>query len=236
MFIVVDGLIAAGKSSLLKMFKDSFDCHCIFEPVDHWKETGNLERFYKALEIQDIENRSAQIYRFQTYVFQSRIERIIRELKNISPIVYNDCHDHSSLKISNSSLVFIERSIFSDRYIFMEMLYNSGMVTESDYNMYKNWWNLWSLVMPIKPDAFIYLNPSIDACLERYKARNREGENVDRDYQQQLKNKHDEYFKPIVQIENKETPCLNLETDVDFRDGEGKKYVVDTVKNFIDSL
>ena len=236
MFIVVDGLIAAGKTSLLKTFKDSFDCHCIYEPVDHWKETGNLERFYKALEIQDIENRSAQIYRFQTYVFQSRIDRIIRELKNIPQIVYNDVIDSSSsLKIGNNTLIFIERSIFSDRYIFMEMLYSSGMITESDYNMYKNWWNLWSLVMPIKPDAFIYLNPSIDACLERYKARNREGENIDRNYQQELKNKHDEYFKEI-QIDNKKIPCLNLETDVDFRDGEGKKYVIETVKNFIDGI
>jgi deoxyadenosine/deoxycytidine kinase len=208
MIIIVDGLIAAGKSSLLKTLKESFDCQCIYEPVDHWKESGNLERFYNSLAIQDPENRSAQIYRFQTYVFQTRIKRIMENL-------------------SDSKLVFIERSIFSDRYIFMEMLYDSGMVTEDDYKMYINWWTLWEMVMPVKPDAFIYLNPSIEACLERYHARNRDGETIDKDYEEKLQTKHDEFFQEM------KLPYLNLKTDVDFRSGDGKKYVVDKIREFI---
>jgi deoxyadenosine/deoxycytidine kinase len=216
MIVIVDGLIAAGKTNLLKELNNHFEnSKVIFEPVDHWEETGNLQRFYKALTIQDHENRSAQIYRFQTYVFQSRIKRILEQFSK------------------DADIHFIERSIFSDRHIFMEMLYESGLVTDSDYDMYKNWWELWHLAMPIKPDAFIYLNPSVDECIRRYKKRARPGETIDEDYEKRLKKKHDSYFRKEVVIQGVPIPCLNLETDLDFRSGDGKEYIIQTIKNFL---
>lgn len=213
LFIIVDGLIAAGKTSLLEAINANIDDACvIYEPVDVWKETGNLERFYNALKIKDVENRSAQIYRFQTYVFQTRIKRILQQLK-LHP---------------NKKYYFIERSIFSDRYIFMEMLYESGMVTEQDYEMYKDWWELWSHVLPFEPSAFIYLNPHVDECMNRYRSRNRDGEEVDIEYQRQLQCKHDQFFR-----NNDCVSRLELSTNVDFRSGGGQTQVINEIEKFL---
>lgn len=218
-YYIVDGLIAAGKTTLLKTLKDidlEAKISVIYEPVDHWKETGNLERFYKALTIKDSENRSAQIYRFQTYVFQSRIKSVLEGLKQPADIY------------------FIERSIFSDRHIFMQMLYESNMVTESDYRMYIEWWELWEHVLPFSPDGFIYLNPDTDECMKRHASRARLGETIDKQYQERLRQKHDEYFDQYITINGKNVPVFNLKTDVDFRDGVGKQQILNTVKRFIE--
>lgn len=218
-FVIVDGLIAAGKSTLLKVLEESFPkSKVIYEPSKHWEETGNLERFYKALSLQDAENRSAQIYRFQTYVFQTRIKEILNVLE--------------SSNVNNIDFYFIERSIFSDRYIFMEMLYESGMVTESDYEMYKTWWELWEKILPFKPDYFIYLNPSVSETLARHKIRDRKGEIIDQNYQNRLKAKHEQFFENL-EINEKKIKYLNLDCDLDFREGVGKIIVLNKISEFV---
>lgn len=217
-FIIVDGLIAAGKTSLLSVLNKNFkNSKASYEPVDHWEETGNLTRFYNALNISDDQNRSAQIYRFQTYTFQTRIKRILEDLEE------------------DKEIYFIERSIFSDRYIFMKMLKDSGLVTTQDYEMYKTWWDLWDKILPFTPDAFIYLNPTVDSTIIRYKKRNRSGEDFNVEYQKKLKDAHDDFFENLT-INDKKVPVLNLNTDVDFREGEGEKFVVNLVRDFIEEI
>ena len=61
--IVIDGLIGAGKSTLIKLIvkenKYKKKIHPIYEPVDIWRDTGALQLFY-----QDI---PAKCMEFQTF-------------------------------------------------------------------------------------------------------------------------------------------------------------------------
>ena len=215
--IVVEGLIASGKTSLLNILKSKYpNSHSIFEPVDEWEKSGALNEFYDSLKL---ENPSPYIYTFQTYAFMSRIKRILNEIK----------------KVPDAEVYFLERSIFSDRYLFVDMLMESGLLSKKDYQLYTDWWELWSLVMPVKIDGFIYLNPSPEECIRRLKNRNRSSEKeVTLEYQNALKEKHDNFLKRDIKIEEKIIPCLELNTDSDFR--VDNKEILEKIKNFVDSI
>lgn len=214
--IVVEGLIAAGKTSLLKMLKENFEGSVpIYEPVDEWERSGALEEFYSSLQT---ENPSPYVYMFQTYAFMTRIKRIIEKVKE-NP---------------DAEIYFLERSVFSDRHLFIEMLKDTGQLTEKNHQLYLDWWDMWTLVMPVKIDGFIYLNPSADECMRRLKIRSREGETVDLDYQLELKKKHDEFLKEPIVIENRTVPCLEISTDEDFRNEPGP--VLKQIKDFVASI
>lgn len=195
--VIIEGLIGAGKTTILSILKEKLpNCCCIYEPVDLWESSGELSRFYQCL---NNENPSSDVYKFQTYTFITRIKRIIDEVT----------------KNPNADYYILERSIFSDRYFFIEMLRESGKLNQKDYEMYLTWWELWEKVMPIKPTHFIYLNPSVEECMKRLKGRNRDSESgVSKEYQIALKEKHDEFFGKSTES----ISFLNLQTDDDFRE------------------
>ena len=62
--IVIDGLIGAGKSTLIKLIvkenKYKKKIHPIYEPVDVWRDTGALQLFYQEFQ---------QMYGIQTFTF-----------------------------------------------------------------------------------------------------------------------------------------------------------------------
>ena len=189
-FIVVDGLISAGKTTLINLFekrinsKNSVKVKAIFEPVDIWTSTGTLQYFYDDI--------PAHCYEFQTYTYITRIKRIIDELHN-NP---------------DADIYIIERSIWSDRYIFMELLKNS--IGELRFTMYNQWCDLWALILPLRVDKWVFLDTSLEESIRRIRIRNRNAENcVDENYQRQLHEKHIEFYnklennlKPVIRIQN----------------------------------
>jgi len=193
-FIIVDGVIGAGKTtviSLLEKYINSNDSlnlkiKAIYEPVKLWSDTGALQYFYK-----DIEK---NCYEFQTYSYITRIKSVIDEIYN--------CQD--------ADIYILERSIWTDKYIFMELL--KEIVGEMRFNMYNTWWEMWSYIMPMRVDKWVLLDTSLEESLKRINNRNRNGENaVDRGYQTRLYIKHIEFYNQLKE-ENK--PVIIIESDI----------------------
>jgi len=173
-FYVFDGLIGAGKTTLIQKLTDymtslNIKVHAIYEPVDIWNNTGALKYFYE-----DVTTRS---YEFQTFTYVTRIERM---LKSIS--------DHPDTEI-----FLLERSIWSDRYIFVELL--KPLIGNVRMSMYNQWCDLWMYLMPLKPTKWILLDTSLEETMRRVNIRSRDGESkVNIEYQTDLYAKHVEFY------------------------------------------
>jgi deoxyadenosine/deoxycytidine kinase len=213
--IVVDGVIGAGKTTTIreieKRFNKIYDYNekqnekhneknnenkdnikykkpkikAIYEPVEIWKSTGALEYFYE-----DIPKNA---YAFQTFTYITRISSVIDE-------IYDN---------PDADIYILERSIWTDRYIFMELLKDS--ITDLEMCMYNKWCDMWAYILPISVDKWVLLNTSLEESLKRIASRNRDGEleGITVEYQTNLYKKHIEFYdklkndgKPVVIIES----------------------------------
>jgi len=177
-FIVIDGVISAGKTTLIRLLEEKinndgkYKVKAIFEPVDIWNSTGALKYFYD-----DVPGRA---YEFQTYTYITRIARVIDELA----------------KTPDADIYLLERSIWTDRYIFMALLKEN--IGELRCEMYDQWCDLWSYILPMRVDKWVFLNTSLEESLRRIKVRNREAESgVSQEYQTALYNKHIEFYDEL---------------------------------------
>ena len=202
--IVVDGVIGAGKTTTIREIEKRMNklnkmneniefksisqiskVKAIYEPVEIWKTTGALEYFYK-----DIPKHA---YTFQTFTYITRISSVINE-------IYDN---------PDADFYILERSIWTDRYIFMELLKES--ITELELTMYNQWCDMWAYILPMRVDKWVLLNTSLTESLNRIAIRDRDGEKsgISIEYQTNLYQKHIEFYdklqkdgKPVVIIES----------------------------------
>ena len=207
--IVVDGIIGAGKSTLIKMLLHVLPDKMVHvkEPVDKWQLSGRLERFY-----QDPAKRALQ---FQIMVFHDRIKELQK--------VYSENPD--------AKFLILERSIFTD-ILFMQTLIEQGLIDDSEFEDYFDMWEMWKQLMPVRPDVFLYLRPSLETCMARIEKRGRTGEVVDIDYQRTLLEKHDAHFCNGVNIDGKNVPVLTIKTDAELSDD----IVADIIKMLVEKM
>ena len=196
-FIIVDGVIGAGKTTVISLIEKHINSNttnpnfnlkikAIYEPVKLWSDTGALQYFYSNIE--------KNCYEFQTYSYITRIKSVIDDIYN--------CQD--------ADIYILERSIWTDKYIFMELL--KEIVGEMRINMYNTWWEMWSYLMPMRVDKWVLLDTSLEESLKRINSRNRNGENaVDKGYQTRLYVKHIEFYNQL-KTENK--PVVIIESDI----------------------
>lgn len=195
--VYVEGLIGAGKSTLLRNIERVSDpkrVRVIYEPVDEWEKFGMLSTFYN--------DPARWAYTFQTYVCISRIQAITVFLEKLSVE-----EEYNSLEF-----LFVERSVFSDRYFFMKNLYESGKVNEVEMKVYESWWEMWKKLLPEefhKKNMFLYVKPSMETVMRRVETRARSGENlVSNTYQEQLQCVHDEFFSDGNSVNTAAIPTL----------------------------
>ena len=185
-FIVVDGVIGAGKTTIIRLLEDNINTgpnnnsksnkklkvKAIYEPVELWNKTGALQYFYEDI--------PKHCYEFQTYTFITRIGSVIDEI----------------YAAPDADIYILERSIWTDRYIFMELL--KDLVGELRMTMYKQWCDIWTYIMPMRVDKWVLLDTSLEESLRRINIRNRDGEeSISTDYQKQLYEKHIEFFDKL---------------------------------------
>lgn len=211
--LVIEGIIGAGKSTLLKILNDELPKFynkivIVEEPVKLWEETGALKDFYD-----DIPRKA---YEFQTFTYCTRI------------LALKAAFD----KNSDADLFIIERSPFSDRYIFVESLRKAGFITDSQMIKYKIWWDTWFSLWPFEPTHFLYLDPGVDECMRRKEARARTGETrVTKEYQEGIQSNHMIFFKDICKY-----PVLKLDTKGDYREiGTARDNLINNILTFISS-
>ena len=161
----------------------------MLEPVDKWQnvksksaeppQTYNiLDAFYDAPE--------RYAYTFQHYVFMTRY---LQEIESRS---------------ENVSLRILERSVFSDKMIFVESVHENGWMSDMELALFNSWYDPMVQVSPnLVPEGFIYLQTTAATCMRRLKQRARgEETGIQLDYLQTLHEKHEAWLCPPVIRDN----------------------------------
>ena len=189
----VEGTIGAGKSTFIKQLqKYHLNAQFFQEPVAEWQNTkdGNgknvLSYFY--------EDMSKYCYMFQSYAFITRISQL------------------DDLDLESKDIIFIERSIFSDRNVFAKTCFETGLLNEIEWITYNTWfYNMLPKYQHIFDNAyFIYLQVSPETAMERINKRSRSEENkISIDYLKTLHQKHESWLC------NKDTSKQNMNILID---------------------
>ena len=179
MLISIEGNIGTGKTTLINILKKKFGKknNVIFveEPLNQWlnlkdKDGKNiLGKFY--------EDQERWSYSFQMHAFITSSKDILRQN-------------------TDENVIIIERSVLTDCNVFAKLLYNSGKISEMEWQLYNEWFTwLTQHFESVKPDKFVYLRAEPEVSYQRMLKRTRDEENnVPLEYLQAVSEKHDEWL------------------------------------------
>ncbi|XP_076953684.1 uncharacterized protein LOC143627847 [Bidens hawaiensis] len=178
----VEGNISVGKTTFLqRIANETLELQDLVEivpePIGKWQDIGPdhfniLNAFYAEPE--------RYAYTFQNYVFVTRVMQEKESSSGIKP------------------LRLMERSVFSDRMVFVRAVHEAKWMNEMEISIYDSWFDPVVSSLPgLIPDAFIYLRASPDTCHKRMMLRKRSEEGgVSLDYLRDLHEKHESWLFP----------------------------------------
>ncbi|KAM0939988.1 putative deoxycytidine kinase [Dioscorea sansibarensis] len=176
----VEGNISVGKTTFLqRIANETLELRDLVEivpePIAKWQDVGPdhfniLDAFYAEPE--------RYAYTFQNYVFVTRVMQARESADGIKP------------------LRLMERSVFSDRMVFVRAVHEAKWMNEMEVSIYDSWFDPVVSVLPgLIPDGFIYLRASPDTCHKRMLLRKRAEEGgVSLDYLRGLHEKHESWL------------------------------------------
>jgi deoxyadenosine/deoxycytidine kinase len=171
--ILLEGNIGAGKSTLGRTLKASGLFDFIEEPVEAWQEgfaANLLDAFYRDM---------------KRWAFTFQITAFITRAKTWKEV----------LARTNHSRVVLERSIFTDRYVFATNSHRLGGMTDAEWQVYCGLWEFLVSNYCVEPDCILYYRTPAEVCVERMKSRGRSEEaGVSLEYLQQLEALHDQWL------------------------------------------
>ena len=179
LFIAIAGNIGVGKTTLTRLLSQELKWRAYYEKV---VDNPYLQVFYDDMERWSFH---LQIY-FLSHRFKSQ-----KEITEWPDSCIQD------------------RSIYEDVEIFARTLYETGNMTEMDYQNYRL---LFETMIDYlrKPDLIIYLDASIDDLISRILHRGRDYEQtIDPEYLQHL---HHGYEKWIAEAESQGLKILTIDT------------------------
>lgn len=216
----IEGSIGSGKSTIVEYMKSTIDEYkhlykdldetnpIIFldEPINVWNSiidpSGEtiLEKFYK-----DQEKYS---FPFQMMAYITRISMLKKAVKKYP-----------------NSIIVCERSVWTDRYVFAKMLFDTRKIETINFTIYIEWFNEFIEDIPIH--RFIYMKASGEKCHERIIKRNRKGETIPIDYSKRCVEYHDSW----LDMEKKKL-VIDCNDDVEDNELLYKKFS-DSIHDFI---
>jgi deoxyadenosine/deoxycytidine kinase len=219
-WFTVESPIGGGKSTFLRMIAEkvkekNMNIRVIQEPVDQWISVGILDAFYK--------NPKENAYKFQTFTFLSRLRDIMEAQK------------------SDAEVIIVERSFFSDKYVFAQKLYDDLLINKMEWDMYNQWWDYMSqdcCERIGKPTGYIYLRASPEIAFERMNKRARNEEStVSIEYIRENVRAHEEWLIEDKWIQSDDTtPVLVLNANKDFENNkENFEQYIDNLFHFINT-
>ena len=181
--LCVEGNIGVGKTTFLqKMIGESLELQEVVEvvpePVEKWQDVGEghvnlLDLFYQ--------DQQRYAYTFQHYVFVTRMLQEKDSRENLG---------------REKTLRLLERSVFSDRMVFVRAVHEAKCMTDAELSVYDSWFSPMVEAIPsLIPDGFIYLRADPRTCLARMMGRARSEESmVSIDYLENLHQKHEDWL------------------------------------------
>ena len=194
--ISIDGNIGSGKSSFLSYLKEVSNGQKIVfvdEPVEQWLkirdgETGEsiFEKFYQ--------DKYKYSFSFQMMAFISRFSMLKKAIKE-----------------NPDAIIITERCLYTDKFVFAKMLYDSKMLEDVNYQIYCKWFEEFSQEIPMSKIIYIKTDPEV--CLERINRRNRTGEDtIELDYLQLCSKYHEDM---MIELREKNIDVIVLNGNVD---------------------
>jgi deoxycitidine kinase/deoxyguanosine kinase len=177
--LCVEGNIGSGKSTFMAKLKNTFqdreDICFLDEPVDAWNDFKDndgsiLEHYYK--------DQKAWGFSFQMLAYISRLSLL-----------------RKALACPNYKFIITERSLFTDKYVFCQMLYESGIIHPVQYQIYKAWFDEF---LTNNEYQFIYLRTTPEVALERVNRRNRKGETIPLAYLEECHRYHEQWLSDAL--------------------------------------
>ena len=154
--ISLDGNIGAGKSTLLEAIrKDMPEVEVVQEPVGEWERLRDskgrslLQLFY--------EDKKRWSYTFQNCAILTRLNAIKQALANTA-----------------KKVLITERSVLTDRFVFAQMLRDSGDLNKLEWELYLKWFDTFATELPLK--GVIHVTTGVKCSTDRIQQRGREGE------------------------------------------------------------
>ncbi|KAL3017886.1 hypothetical protein AAZX31_06G303300 [Glycine max] len=178
----VEGNISVGKTTFLqRIANETIELRDLVEvvpePISKWQDVGPdhfniLDAFYAEPQ--------RYAYTFQNYVFVTRVMQERESSVGIKP------------------LRLMERSVFSDRMVFVRAVHEANWMNGMEISIYDSWFDPVVSSLPgLIPDGFIYLRASPDTCHKRMMLRKRAEEGgVSLDYLRDLHEKHESWLFP----------------------------------------
>ncbi|KAF8376959.1 hypothetical protein HHK36_030330 [Tetracentron sinense] len=179
----VEGNISVGKTTFLqRIANETLELRDLVEvvpePISKWQDVGPdhfniLDAFYAEPQ--------RYAYTFQNYVFVTRFMQERESAGGVKP------------------LRLMERSVFSDRMVFVRSVHEANWMNEMEISIYDSWFDPVVSCLPgLIPDGFIYLRATPDTCHKRMKLRKRAEEGgVSLDYLRDLHEKHESWLFPF---------------------------------------
>ena len=183
LIVAIEGNIGVGKSTFTRILKETFEKSTIVsEPVDMWLNIKNdqgeniLGLFYKDT------NRWA--YTFQNLAYITRMMKIEDAIR------------------SSDGIVFLDRSLGTDRNVFEKMLHDDNILDEVEHNMYNLWYDFYTKYVNNNfNEIYIYLKCDPKTAYERIKKRGREEEkNISFEYLEKLHKYHEEWLTNLDNV------------------------------------
>lgn len=177
-----------------------------------------LELFYK--------DTSRWAYTFQSYAILSRM----RLQKRPPP---------KSIRNAKNPVMFYERSLYTDRYIFARNCWETELMTDTEWNIYSDWSDyLLDTQGDVHIHGVIYLRAEPQVSHMRLNKRSRsEEKGLTLEYLQQLHNKHEAWLhdKNVEKHDSLyDVPILELDCNKDFESDEvNRNRLFEKVKVFI---
>jgi deoxyadenosine/deoxycytidine kinase len=215
--ISIEGNIGSGKSTLLKNLQSYYENKNIIflrEPVDEWESIvdidGNtmLSKFYA-----DQEKYS---FPFQMMAYISRLA-LLKE----------------SIEKNPNSIIITERSLYTDKFVFAKMLYDSGKIELVNYQIYLKWFDTFANDYPINKIIYVCADP--DICSERIVKRSRNGENnIPLDYLKSCHSYHENMINLFMDCSKFNCEKLQIDGNVDIFENENYlKETINSINKFI---
>ena len=180
LIISVEGNIGSGKSTYVEILKQNLitisNRPVVFlqEPVDEWSTIVDkqgesiLSKFYA--------NQKKYSFAFQMMAYISRLALLKKTVEE-----------------NPDAIIITERCLFTDKYVFAKMLYDSNLIEEVEYAIYLKWFNTFQEEYPIS--GYVYLYTRAETAFERVKKRSRDGEStIPLDYLRQCHQYHNEWL------------------------------------------
>ena len=183
LIVAIEGNIGVGKSTFTRILKETFENSTIVsEPVDMWLNIKNEEGenilglFYKDT------NRWA--YTFQNLAYITRMMKIEDAIR------------------TSDGIVFLDRSLGTDRNVFEKMLHDDGILDKIEHEMYNLWYDFYAKYVNNNfNEIYIYLKCKPETAYERIKKRGREEEkNISFEYLEKLHKYHEEWLTNLDNV------------------------------------